>query len=247
MRAFPVTHRPHPRAAGDTRRRRSGSLGVSAVKVLVGLGNPGSEYDKTRHNAGFLVIDRLARRHGASQIPKARFHSVCFEVSVMGEKCLLLKPTTFMNRSGVAVAEALAFYKLDPAADLLVIVDDVYLNAGVIRVRPSGSAGGHNGLADVQRALGSEAYPRLRVGVDPKPSVMALHDYVLGRFTPEQQAAVEPALNRAADACETFATRGLSAAMNAFNTGEIPPSPNPPTRTPHPPTPLPPSHQDQKS
>jgi peptidyl-tRNA hydrolase, PTH1 family len=192
------------------------------MKLIVGLGNPGSEYERTRHNAGFLVIDRLVKKHGGGAIPRARFSSVCVEATIGPEKCLLLKPTTFMNASGRAVAEPVNFFKLDLERDVLVLVDDVYLPCGTIRIRGAGSAGGHNGLIDIERALGTDRYPRLRIGVDPKPAVMALHDYVLGRFTPEQQAALEPALERSAEACAVFASQGLTKAMNIYNAGEKP-------------------------
>ena len=200
------------------------------MKLLVGLGNPGSQYEKTRHNAGFFVIDRLSKRWAANgELPKGRFSGICQEIAIRGARCLLLKPTTYMNLSGRAVSEAVNFYKLDPAQDLLVLVDDVALPTGAIRVRASGSSGGHNGLTDIQRALGTENYPRLRIGIDARPAQMKLEDYVLGRFTPEQAALLEPAINKAADASEVFATDGLTKAMNTFNA----PPPSPPT-TPDP-------------
>lgn len=193
------------------------------MKLIVGLGNPGPTYEKTRHNAGYMAIDRLVDRHARGITPRARFQSASWETTIADERCLLLKPASFMNRSGQAVAEAVRFYKVEPTKDLLIIVDDLYLPAGTIRLRPSGGAAGHNGLADVQRALGSDAYPRLRIGIDNKPPFMDQPDYVLGRFTEEQWAAVQPAIARAADAAELFAARGLEAAMNAFNAPGKPP------------------------
>jgi PTH1 family peptidyl-tRNA hydrolase len=188
------------------------------MKLLVGLGNPGPQYDRTRHNAGFLALDRVARRWAApGETPRARFQGLCQEASVGGERCLLLKPLTYMNLSGRSVAEAVGFYKIDPAADLLVLVDDVALPTGAIRLRAEGSPGGHNGLTDIRRALGSDAYPRLRIGVDACPPAMKLEDWVLGRFTPEQAALLEAALDKAADAAETFAAQGIVAAMNKHN------------------------------
>lgn len=187
------------------------------MKLIVGLGNPGSQYEKTRHNAGFLAVDRLVRRWASSELPKGRFSGIATEASIKGEKCLLLKPTTYMNLSGKSVAEAVGFYKVNPAVDLLVIVDDVALPTGTVRVRQSGSAGGHNGLADIQLKLGTVAYPRLRIGIDACPPMMKLEDYVLGRFTSEQTTLLEPALDKAADAAETFVTGGVTAAMNAYN------------------------------
>jgi PTH1 family peptidyl-tRNA hydrolase len=200
------------------------------MKLLVGLGNPGSKYENTRHNAGYLVIDRLARRHagaGAGALPKAKFDSSIIEAPIGGERCLLMKPTTYMNRSGQAVAQAVGFYKVNPQTDVLVIVDDVALPLGHLRIRPSGSAGGHNGLADIERALSSDAYPRLRIGIDAKPALMDQADYVLGKFTPEQDAALKPALDQAADAAECFVAHGTQAAMNKFNTPSSPPKPRP--------------------
>lgn len=187
------------------------------MKLIVGLGNPGSEYDRTRHNAGYLALDRVARRHAPGDVPRARFAGVAIEARLPADRCLLLKPTTYMNRSGQSVGQALRYYKLDPAEDLLVLVDDIALPSGTIRLRPSGGAGGHNGLADIERALGGSTYPRLRIGIDPSPPFMDQADYVLGRFTDEQWAAVDSALDRAADAVELFVAEGVTAAMNRFN------------------------------
>jgi PTH1 family peptidyl-tRNA hydrolase len=209
------------------------------MKLIVGLGNPGPTYEKTRHNAGFMVADRLVERHARGVPAKARFQSATWEATINGERCLIMKPTTFMNRSGQAVGEAVRFYKVEPAKDLLVIVDDLYLPSGTIRLRPAGGAAGHNGLADIQRALGSDAYPRLRIGIDNKPAFMDQPDYVLGRFTDDQWAAVTPAVLKAADACDTFAAKGLEAAMNAFNAPDKPP--DRPKRPRPPPDAAPPS------
>lgn len=187
------------------------------MKLIVGLGNPGLSYERTRHNAGFMVVDRLARRHAPGATARGRFQSAVVEGRIGNEPCLFMKPTTYMNRSGGAVAEAVNFYKLDHSTDLMVISDDVALPCGSIRLRPGGGAGGHNGLTDVQRALGSDAYPRCRVGVDASPALIDQADYVLGRFTEEQWALVEPALERAADAVEIFVSRGMAVAMNQFN------------------------------
>lgn len=192
------------------------------MKLIVGLGNPGSEYDKTRHNAGFVALDRVAQKWGEpGGLPKARFQGLTRECVIGsgggGEKCVLLKPTTYMNLSGRSVAEAVGFYKLDFTKDLLVLVDETALPAGTIRVRSSGSAGGHNGLKDIERALSSQGYPRLRIGVDPCPPMMKLEDYVLGRFTAEQAALVDAALKRAVEAVGVFVNEGVEAAMNRFN------------------------------
>ena len=185
------------------------------MKLIVGLGNPGQEYAATRHNVGFMVVERLARRHGISGPVKGKFHAAVLEGHVAGERCLLMQPMTYMNRSGLAVGEAVRFYKLD-VSDVLVIVDDVALPCGRIRLRGSGSAGGHNGLMDIERALGTSGYPRLRIGIDP-PGRVPQRDYVLGRFTPEQAERVEPALERACEAVQAWLGEGIEKAMTVFN------------------------------
>lgn len=187
------------------------------MKLIVGLGNPGAEYAKTRHNAGFLVLKELAQRHASGMLPKSRFHSVVIDALIAGEKCLLMQPTTYMNRSGLSVGEAVRFYKLEPQTDVLVIVDDTDIPSGSIRLRSSGGAGGHNGLADIQQKLGGPGYARLRVGIDAPPPGVVLSDYVLQRFSPEQQSALGPAIKEAADAAECFVGEGIEAAMNRFN------------------------------
>lgn len=193
------------------------------MKLLIGLGNPEGQYAKTRHNAGFMVIDRLLGKFAPGEPLKSRFYSACVEAPLGSERCLFMKPLTYMNRSGQAAGEAVRFYKCDISTDMLVIVDDLYLPVGSIRIRPGGGAGGHNGLTDVQRALGSDAYPRLRVGVGLKPSggkppMMDQADFVLSRFTQEEEGDLSRSLDRAAAGAEMFVTKGLSAAMNTFNT-----------------------------
>lgn len=189
------------------------------MKLIVGLGNPGSEYAGTRHNVGFMVVERLARRHHLGGA-KTKFHAGVLEGRVGGDRAMLMQPTTFMNRSGLAVGQAMAFYKLDPS-DLMVVVDDTALPLGSIRMRAGGSAGGHNGLSDIERALGTAQYPRLRVGV----GAPVIHDrrirqadYVLGRFFEEEQADLERAIDSSCDAIETWTARGIDIAMTNHNT-----------------------------
>lgn len=186
------------------------------MKVIVGLGNPGPAYENTRHNVGFMAIDRLAQRLAPGAPLRSQFQAAVTETRADADKCLLVKPMTYMNLSGATVAEIVRFYKMDPA-DLLVITDDVALPLGDIRLRKSGSDGGHNGLADITRRLGTEAFPRLRVGIDP-PGRIARHDYVLGRFTPEQAPVIEERLGVIADAAWCWANEGIDTAMNRFNT-----------------------------
>jgi PTH1 family peptidyl-tRNA hydrolase len=211
------------------------------MKLIVGLGNPGSEYERTRHNAGFMALDRASARLANGAPVRSKWNSTIVEADVKGEKTLFMKPLTFMNRSGTPVAEALNFYKMNPAADLLVLVDDYALPMGTIRLREGGGDGGHNGLTDVERALGTQTYPRLRIGIDRPPVTYSdPADWVLGRFDDAQLASLRPTLDRTADAVECFISRGLSAAMNRFNAS---PSVPPPPATPSPPPPLPPGRQ----
>ena len=186
------------------------------MKLIVGLGNPGPEYADTRHNVGFVVLDHLARRYAPGEAARSKFHGVLLEAMFQGQRVLLLRPTTYMNRAGLSVGEAVRFYKLDPAQSLLIIVDDVALSCGIIRLRPEGGPGGHNGLADIEQKLGTEQYARLRIGIDP-PGEMPQKDYVLGRFRPDQRELVTAALDEAVDAAACWVRHGCQEAMNRFN------------------------------
>lgn len=187
------------------------------MKLVVGLGNPGRQYERTRHNAGWMVLDRLAQRHAAAERVKSRFHADTLEARLGGERCVLIKPVTWMNRSGQSVAEAVRFYKAEPLGDLLVVTDDLALPVGAIRVRARGGSGGHNGLSDIARVLGGEEWARLRVGIGAKPAFMDQADWVLSRFAEQERAPLEAAIERAADAAELWAAEGAEAAMNRFN------------------------------
>jgi len=187
------------------------------MKLVVGLGNPGSQYEKTRHNAGFMVVDRLVRAHAPGSPAKGSFSATCYEANLAGQKCLFLKPNTYMNRSGQSVGDAVRFYKVDPTMDLLVLVDDIYLPVGDVRLKPAGGDAGHNGLADIRRVLASDQYPRLRIGVGAKPPLMDQADWVLSRFSDEEAAPLSSAIEKAAKAAETFVSRGIAAAMNQCN------------------------------
>jgi PTH1 family peptidyl-tRNA hydrolase len=189
------------------------------MKLVVGLGNPGPEYARTRHNVGFEAIDRLARRCAdpAAGAARSTFSGLLLEATVGGERALLLKPLTYMNRSGQAVSEAVRFYKLDPAQDVLVITDDLDLPCGQIRLRGEGGAGGHNGLADIAEKLGGMAWARLRIGIDRVARIPQV-DYVLGKPTPEQQPLVDAGIEQAVACAESWCRDGLTNAMNRFNT-----------------------------
>ncbi|MEM0913373.1 MAG: aminoacyl-tRNA hydrolase [Planctomycetota bacterium] len=186
------------------------------MKLIVALGNPGPDYARTRHNAGWMAADRVVDRFGLTG-GTSKFHSAMVDGRVGSEKVVLLKPQTYMNRSGLAVGEAVNFYKLDPA-DLMVLVDDVALPVGKIRLRASGSAGGQNGLKDIQRVLATPVYPRLRIGIDP-PGRVPTVDYVLQPFSAAQRDELDLALDAAADAAETWIAEGIQKAMTKHNSG----------------------------
>jgi len=187
------------------------------MKAIIGLGNPGRQYHETRHNVGFMVVEELARRWAPGEPGKAKFNAVGLEARIADEKTLLMKPTTYMNRSGLAVGEVVRFHQMDPAEDLIVIVDDVALPRGDLRIRPEGSAGTHNGLTDIEQRLGTRCYPRLRIGLG-EPGIVDRVHYVLGRFTEEERAVIDPAIRTAADACECWIREGTTTTMNRFNT-----------------------------
>ena len=193
--------------------QRKGS-GVSWL--LVGLGNPGSKYESTRHNMGFLAVDGLARRKGF-RFNKLRFRAWTAEWMVNGEKVLVMKPQTYMNLSGESVGEAARFYKI-PADHVLVISDDVSLPAGKLRIRGGGSAGGHNGLKNIIQHLGTDKFPRIKVGVgSPRPGEHDMVDWVMGKPVGEDRTAAEDALDRAGEAARALITEGIDRAMNRFN------------------------------
>jgi len=184
------------------------------MRLIVGLGNPGSEYAKTRHNAGFMAIERLAQRYHLTGT-KSKFHASVLEGRIDGHRVALMQPTTFMNRSGLSASEALRFYKLQ-AHDMMVLVDDIALPMGRMRLRPEGSAGGHNGLKDIEQKLATATYPRLRLGIDP-PGRVPQVDYVLHKFSPDQIRKLDPMLDRACDAITCWLADGIELAMTRYN------------------------------
>jgi len=183
------------------------------MKIVVGLGNPGSRYHGTRHNVGFDVIDSLARSPDAGRF-QSRFQAQVCELFVDGEKYVLVKPETFMNLSGRSVRQVVDFYQAE-LADLLVVCDDINLPLGRLRVRAKGTHGGHNGLRDIQNHLGTTEYARLRIGVDA-PSHDAV-DHVLGRFKPGEHDVIEDAIARAVQAVIVWGKQGVQACMNQYN------------------------------
>jgi len=185
------------------------------MKLVVGLGNPGRRYQQTRHNVGFDVLAELARRHGAGAV-KAKFSGEFVEIAIGPEKVVLLSPLTYMNRSGISVQAAKAFYKLDEA-ELLVVCDDLNLPLGKLRLRCGGSAGGQKGLRDIALRTGSEDFPRLRIGVGSPPENWNWADYVLSKFSKEEKPEMENAIARAADVVAVWVSDGIEVGMNKFN------------------------------
>lgn len=184
--------------------------------LVVGLGNPGPKYEWTRHNVGFLVVDELAERANLP-VQKLKFKALTNTALIGGQSVLLMKPTTYMNLSGEAVGQAARFYKIPPER-VLVISDDVALPQGKLRIRRSGSSGGHNGLKNIIAHLGSDQFPRVKVGVGGKPhpdSDMA--DWVLSKFTGPDKTAMEQTIDRAADAVTCLLEQGVDKAMASFN------------------------------
>ena len=185
--------------------------------LIAGLGNPGKEYAYTRHNAGFMLADRLANHWGWSWRTEKKFFAEIAEGSVAGKSVMLCKPRTFMNNSGDAVGALSSFQRIEPA-DVLVVVDDADLPLGTLRMRPEGSPGGHHGLESVEAHLGSRAYPRIRLGVArPDQGVRDIANHVLGRFSAEELVIWEKVLARSVEQAETWLNDGLARAMNLSN------------------------------
>ena len=189
------------------------------MKLVAGLGNPGAKYRGTRHNVGFEVIDLLAARHGLV-FEAAPADAMMARWRRAEDGVLLVKPLTYMNISGAAVSALLRFFKIPPG-DALIVTDDVNLPLGRLRMRGSGSEGGHNGLRSIADHLGSIDYPRLRIGVGRGDSRRDLADHVLARFDPDEQPGIEAAIARAADAVEFWLADGLAKAMNTFNRSPV--------------------------
>ena len=185
------------------------------MKLVVGLGNPGLKYEGTRHNVGFAAVDLVARRHGLPWEAAPRGVEALVAAWRTGGG-ILAKPLTFMNLSGTAIVGLLQFYKI-AVEDIIVVVDEVQLETGRVRIRPDGSAGGHNGLKSTIASLGTPAFPRLRIGVGRGDTRRDLADHVLARFEPGERSAIEDAIAKAADAAELFMADGVSAAMNRYN------------------------------
>ena len=183
--------------------------------LIAGLGNPGKEYENTRHNAGFLVLDTLAQKLGAD-LSERKHRALCGKAVIGGQKVILLKPQTYMNSIGESIRAAADFYKVPPE-DILVVYDDISLAPGQLRIRAKGSAGGHNGIKSIIAHLGTQEFPRVKVGIGEKPPRMDLADYVLGHFSSGEKKIMEEAAKEAADAICEIVNVGIEQAMNDHN------------------------------
>lgn len=186
-------------------------------KIIVGLGNPGAEYARTRHNAGFMAVERLAARKGCQWSSQAAFKASMATWAADGSKVVLCRPQTYMNLSGLSVRAVAGYYKVDPAG-IMVVVDDADLNLGTIRMRSGGRSAGHRGLESVEQHLGTVEYARLRIGVGRQQQDRRdIAGYVLANFNRDEAALLEPVLERAADQLELWISAGIEAAMNRYN------------------------------
>lgn len=184
--------------------------------IIAGLGNPTKEYDNTRHNIGFRLIDELASKHGIN-VGALAHKALVGKGVINGQKVILIKPVTYMNLSGESIREVADYYKVDVENELIVISDDINLPPGYIRVRPNGSAGGHNGLKNIIQHLGTQIFPRVRVGVGEKPKAMDLADYVLGHFSKDDMPLMKDGMNQAMEAIELILENDINKAMNQYN------------------------------
>jgi PTH1 family peptidyl-tRNA hydrolase len=184
--------------------------------LIVGLGNPGGDYARTRHNAGFMVVQEFGRRHGANWSFERKFEARVARVELGGRKIWLCEPQTFMNLSGSAVAGVAGFYRV-PVSGILVVADDADLPVGHLRLRPSGSSGGHHGHESIESHLGTREYARIKVGIGRREGQRQIAGHVLGKFDESEWVLMKEVLARATDQAETWATAGIQRAMNQFN------------------------------
>lgn len=190
--------------------------------LVVGLGNPGREYEATRHNMGFDTIDHLVEDYNVPQ-GGVKFNAMYGKGRIGGQPVILMKPLSYMNLSGGPIREMANYFKIDPETEMIVIYDDIDLDPGQLRIRKKGSAGGHNGIKHIIQQLGTQNFVRIKVGVGAKPKGWDLADYVLGRFDKDDRALVEEAQERACKAVELILTDSVDAAMNEYNkkTGNV--------------------------
>lgn len=184
--------------------------------IIIGLGNPTAQYEGTRHNVGFDVIDRLAEKYNIA-VDTKKHRAYIGKGMIDGQKVILAKPQTYMNLSGESVRELAEYYKVDPEQEILVIYDDISLDVGQLRIRKKGSAGGHNGIKNIIAHLGTQVFPRIKVGVGEKPKNYDLADYVLGHFSKAEREQMEAGYDRAVEAVRLILAGETDAAMNQYN------------------------------
>ncbi len=189
--------------------------GDKDMYVIVGLGNPGKEYAETKHNVGFRVIDKLAAQYNID-VSKFKHKALIGDGMISGKKVLLVKPQTYMNLSGESVKEVMSFYKV-PIENMIVVYDDTSLELGMIRIREKGSAGGHNGIKNIISHMGTDVFNRVKVGIGEKPNGWDLADYVLAKFSKDDEAGIEMGIDKASQAVGIFISTGIKDAMNKFN------------------------------
>jgi len=187
-----------------------------SMYIIVGLGNPGRQYENTRHNIGFRCIDRLAEKHNISVL-ECKHKALIGKGYIEGQKVVLVKPQTFMNLSGESVRDVLNFYKVEPNTQLIVVYDDISLAVGALRIRKKGSAGGHNGIKNILAQIGTDTFKRIKIGVGEKPKGYDLADYVLGHFTQAENKEMDAACDNAVEAISLLVKEEIDAAMNRFN------------------------------
>ena len=191
-------------------------FGSSVDYIIAGLGNPGSQYDLTRHNAGFMAVDKIAEEYKV-KVDRIKFKSLCNTFEMKGKKVLLMKPQTFMNLSGQSITEAMNFYKV-PIENVIILCDDISLEPSKLRIRRKGSDGGHNGLMNIIYLSGKDTFPRIRIGVGQKPHPdYDLADWVLSRFTPSEQKLMAEGVEKAMRSCEFMVQDKIDQAMNKYN------------------------------
>ncbi len=186
------------------------------MHIIAGLGNPGKEYENTRHNIGFDVIDALSDQYSI-EVKERGFKALCGKGMIEGERVILVKPQTYMNLSGESLRQIIDFFKIDVEEELIVISDDIALEAGTVRIRKKGSAGGHNGIKNIILNLGTENFQRIRIGVGEKPKEWDLIDYVLGHFSKEERKRMDEAVEDAVKAIGVILSEDIDRAMNRFN------------------------------
>lgn len=196
-------------------RKKSAPLTGGITHIVVGLGNPDRKYENTRHNAGFIGLDALAEKYGAS-VDRLKYKSYCASVEIGGAKVLLMKPQTYMNNSGEAVAEAMNFYKIPPE-NVIIIFDDISLDVGLMRVKRKGSDGGQKGMRSIIYLSGSDNFPRVKIGIGHKPEKWDLADWVLSQFSDSERKAVDEVAAKAVSAVEYILAGNIDKAMNLYN------------------------------